>query len=217
MNKFLNFYSDRTLVQKNLIIIGISMILILFFAASYFLTTPSQKNTLPTSATLPTSSTLPSSAPFQTTKAIPSTNKLILYTNSYFSISYPDSLSYTEGQISGGGTSLVLRPKILDSSNAVIDIQTYPITIASQSAIMENVFTALNYQKNQITIANLPGVIFKGIFPTGKTPLRETAVIFTYQNRIYKLQLTYSGNVDNNDIEGVFKMIIAGFKPLPGQ
>ncbi len=212
MDRFLSSFSGRSSSQKILIVVFGSAILLLFLTLSYFLTTPSQNN----GQNLTGNAVSPSSIPLQTAKKTTFAGKPVPYANSYYSINYPDSFSYEEGQTSGGGTSLVLRPQSQDSSNAVIEIQTYDTSsVASQSAV-ENVFAAFGYQKSQITIFNTPGVEYKGLISNGGVSLRETAVIFTYQNRIYKLQLTYSGRTENIDAEQVFQKIVAGFKPSSG-
>jgi hypothetical protein len=97
----------------------------------------------------------------------------------------------------------------------LINIQTYDPSVSSQSAI-ENFFSALKYQRSQIIISNVPGVEYKGALPIGGTSLRDDAVIFTYQNWVYKLQLTYSGSTENNNAEQVFQGVVASFKLVPG-
>ena len=212
MDRFLSSFSDKSSAQKTLIVIGGSIVLLLFLAVSYFLTTPTQNN----GQSLPGQNVAPSSVPLQTAKRTSFGGKSVSYASSYYSITYPDSFSYEEGQIPGGGTSLLLRTQSQDSSNTVIEIQTYDTSsVASQSAI-ENVFLAFNYKQSPITVFNTPGVEYKGLVSNGGVSLRESVVIFTYQNRIYKLQLTYSGMAENSDAEQVFQKIVASFKPPSG-
>jgi hypothetical protein len=153
-----------------------------------------------------------------TNKTSPTITKSVAsYANAYYSISYPSTFSYQEGQISGGGTSLTLKSQNPDSSNTMIIIQTYNPSVSSQSAI-ENFFSALKYQRSQITISNVPAVKYKGVFPIqiAKLSLRETAVIFTYQNQVYKLQFKYSGSTENNNVEQIFQGVVASFKLASG-
>jgi len=143
------------------------------------------------------------------------TENVASYSNSWYSINYPNTFSYQESPLSGGGVSLTLKPQNLDSSNTMIIIQTYDPAVSSQSAI-ENFFSGLKYQRSQIIISNVPGVEYKGSLSVGGTSLRDDAVIFTYQNWVYKLQLTYSGNTENNSDEQVFQGVVKSFKLAPG-
>ena len=187
--------------------------MLLLIIVSYFLSSPSQTNNQ-----LPAQGVQPSIVPVQTNqKTLPTgiTGNVASYSNSWYSINYPVTFSYQESPLSGGGISLTLKPQNPDSSNTMIIIQTYDPAVSSQSAI-ENFFSALNYQRSQVTIANVPAVEYKGALPIGKVPLRDDAVIFTYQNWVYKLQLTYSGNTENSSAEQVFQGVVKSFKLASG-
>ncbi|GEM_PF-4812825 len=211
MDNLLVSFSGKSTREKVMITVLGSIIFLIILAILYFLTTPSQSN----KQSLPGEAVQPSSMPPQPIENTSFTGKPLPYKNSYYSISYPDSYSYKEGQISGGGTSLILKPQSQGSSSTVIEIQTYDASVASQSAV-ENVFSALNYQKSQIAVSNISATEFKGSISNGLVALWGTAVIFTYQNRVYKLQLSYLGKTENNDIEQVFQRIVAGFKLSSG-
>ena len=210
MDNLLVSFSEKGTREKVVITVLGSIIFLIILAILYFLTTPSQNN----KQSFPGEAVQPSSMPLQPIEKTSFTGKPLTYKNSYYSISYPDSYSHEEGQIPGGGTSLILKPQTQDSLNTVIEIQTYDALVASQSAV-ENVFSALGYQRNQTTVFNIPAVVYKGLISNGEASLRETAVIFTYQNRVYKLQLTYVSNNENSDAEQVLQRIVAGFKLSP--
>lgn len=211
MDNFLASFSGKSTREKVVITALGSFFFLIILAISYFLTTPPQNNKQSFSG----EAVQPSSISLQPTKNTSFTGKSLPYKNSYYSISYPDSYSYAEGQISGGGTSLTLKPQSQDSLNPVVEIQTYDASVASQSAI-ENVFSALGYQRSQTTVLNIPAVVYKGLISNGGASLRETAVIFTYQNKVYKLQLTYVSKNENSDAQQLFQRIVAGFKPSSG-
>lgn len=211
MDNLIASFSGKSTTQKVVITVLGSIIFLVILTASYFLTTPSQNN----KQSLPGEAVQPSSMPLGPTKITSFTGKPLPYKNSYYSITYPDSYSYEEGKISGGGTSLALKPQSQNSLNTAIEIQTYDAGIASQSAI-ENVFSSLGYQRNQTTVFNIPAVVYKGLISNGETSLREEAIIFTYQNRVYKLQLAYTSKNENSDAQQLFQGIVAGFKPSPG-
>ena len=192
---------------------GGCVILLVLIIVSYFLTSPSQTN-----SQLPTQTVQPSIVPVQTiqkTSPTGTAGNVASYTNSWYTINYPTTFSYQENPLLGGGISLTLTSLNPDSSNTLIAIQTYDPSVSSQSAI-EKFFSSLNYQRSQITISNLPGVEYKGSLSIGGTLLRDDAVIFTYQNWVYKLQLTYSGNTENYNVEKVFQGIVTSFKLVPG-
>jgi hypothetical protein len=213
VNEFLSSFSNRSSGQKILIVVGGCVIVLLLIIASYFLSSPSQNK-----SQLPAQTVQPSVVPVQTIqKILPMgiTGNVASYTNSWYSINYPNAFSYQENPLSGGGISLTLKHINPDPSNMVIIIQTYDPSVSSQSAI-ENFFSALNYQKSQITISNVPGVEYKGSLSVGGTSLRDDAVIFTYYNWVYKLQLTYAGSTENNAAEQVFQGVVKSFKLVPG-
>jgi hypothetical protein len=187
--------------------------LLLLIMISYLLTSPSQTNNQ-----LPAQGVQPSIVPVKTSqKTFPTgiTGNVASYSNSWYSINYPNTFSYQESPLSGGGISLTLKSQNPDFSNTMIIIQTYDPAVSPQSTI-ENFFSGLKYQRSQITISNVPAVEYKGALPIGGTSLRDDAVMFTYQNWVYKLQLTYSGNTENSSAEQVFQEVVKSFKFAPG-
>ncbi len=207
MDKILGSFEEKSPGQKILITLGISLLLIVFLAASYIFTTPKQNNTEQPStseAQIPQTSSFPVNNP--------ASQKNKTYTSPYFSVSYPSSYSYQEGQVEGDSQSfsLLLKPAVTNQEKPVIEFQIYGPGLASQSAI-ESVFTALNYKKSNATVSGITAVMYKGSVPSGNLTLSEEAVVFTYLNRVYKVQLTYTGKEDTG-LENIFSSVVSAIK-----
>jgi hypothetical protein len=138
-----------------------------------------------------------------------------IYSNSEYQIYIPSTFYYQTQSLSGGGESLILKPKTPDGNATYIEIQVYSPFSASQSAV-ENVFLALGYSKNQIFVGNLPATEFKGSIAQDSNYIKEMAVIFTNLNRVYKIQLTYVSKQENKQIEQIFNNIVSGLVPSTG-
>lgn len=210
MDRVLDSFSNKSTPQKTIIVILATFLFLGILAALYFITTPAAT----TNQIQNQNSRVPQVTPSAGNPQLPS-NKWQSYSAPYFIINYPQTYSYQVGVIPGGGTSLILKPQTQDSTNEVIEIQTYSPSVASQSAI-ENSLTALGYQRSDITVNSIPATEFTGSISGGGSTLREIAVVFTYQNRVYKFQLSYSSQQKNSGIEQIFNTIVSSFKPPTG-
>lgn len=209
MDRVLDSFSNKSTPQKTIIVILVTFLFLGVLAVLYFITTPAVTN-----QTQNQNSQSPQVTPSSQNPQLPS-NKWQSYSAPYFIINYPQDFSYQAGVISGGGTSLILKPQTQNSTNEVIEIQTYSPSVASQSAV-ENGLTALGYQRSDITVSSIPATEFTGSISGGGSTLREIAVVFTYQNRVYKFQLSYSSQQKNSGIEQIFNTVVSSFKPQTG-
>ncbi len=212
MDKFLEFFSQRTTSQKILITIAGALIFLFFLAVVYILTTPPQ----PKSNLTKDNNSKAQTPTLATINTQPTSPVLKAYQDKYYQISYPDNLIIEPGIIGNDPeqTSLLIHPPTNSSGNTEynIEIEALSSKVSSISAILA-VFTALGYQKGNITVSNgLPAYIFKGQTEIQSRTLQEIAVFLEDKGRIFKLQLTYNNlNVDPR-IELVFLRILPTFR-----
>jgi hypothetical protein len=212
MDRFSSIFENKTKKQKILIGIGFSALAFFLLLVSYLITTPGQNKSQVQNGQIPEVTAI--SVQNSNMSQLPNTAKIPTenYKNSDFQIKYPSTFSYQQEVLSGGGESLVLNPKTPDGNGTYIEIQVYSPSSASQSAI-EDVFSALGYSKSQILVAKLPATEFKGSIVQDSNSMREMAVIFTNQSKVYKIQLAYFSKQENKEIEQIFNNIVSGLIP----
>lgn len=215
MDKFSSIFENKTENQKVVIGIGFSALVLFLLLVSYLITTPGQNKPQVQNNQIPEVTAIPVQNSNTTQLPITSKTQTESYVNSDFQIKYPSTFSYQEEFLSGGGESLILKPKTSDGNATYIEIQVYNPSSASQSAV-EDVFSALGYAKSQISVGNLPATEFKGSIAQGSSYMREMAVIFTNQSRVYKIQLAYFSKQENKEIEQIFNNIVSGLIPSTG-
>lgn len=204
MDKFIDWFAERSTFQKILITLGICAFLLFLIAASYLLTNPTPSDKTNNTVSNSNNSSAPTSG---STSSQPNTAWQI-YSADTFQVSYPQSLTGAPGIISGGGTALTLTGKegVTDYN---IEIQ---VTDSAQTPVdnIYEIFRSFEYKEEQTTLKNIIAKKFSG--RTGD--ITETAVIFENRGKVYKIQLFYQSSGRSPQIDQMFEGVISTFTLL---
>ena len=221
MDRFSSIYENKTENQKVLIGLGFSALALLLLAVSYFLTTPKQisnPNTSGNSAAGQNPSASPGASSdnsFPKSSSLPKANVpegWETYKYSDYQISYPADFTPQPGVISGGGVSLTLQQKDQTALQSSIEMQVYD----SKTVPLQRVSAGLSdlgYAKSALTIGGINAQRFSGsiLVSTSSANLHTIAVIFENKNRTFKIQLDYSSESKNDQVENIFNNIVSSF------
>lgn len=231
MEKLFSSFESKTQNQKIIIGLSFSAVTLFLLALSYLLTTPkinpqenksSQSNseTSPAPVNPASKSSFPNSSsgvPGTVPVSIPKGWETYKYTD--FEISYPSNFSVQFGAISGGGVSLAFaqKPSTLAVSQGHIEMQVYDAKNVPLGRISEG-FTGLGYTKSAVTIGEINAQKFSdSITATTSASLHTSAVIFANKGKTFKIQLDYTAQGQDSQIENTYNQIVSTFRFAPAQ
>ena len=209
VDKFIDWFADRPVIQQILITAGICAFLLFLIGASYVLTNPTSGNK--TGNTISNSSNNNSSS--QNPIGSSQNNNWGTYKGDGYQINYPSDVSIQSGVISGGagGTALIIEGKTPDLSKFTISIQVTNISATPLENILK-IFRGFGYKESEILLSNISAKKFTGQIGGGSFVLQETVIAFENRGKLYKIDLFYENAQKNPKIEQEFLKILETFK-----
>ncbi|HVT00982.1 MAG TPA: hypothetical protein VHE53_01970 [Patescibacteria group bacterium] len=131
------------------------------------------------------------------------------FTNGAMQISYPNGFTPTESAINGGGEAV----SFTNGANQTIEIDTYD-TATTPLTQLVNALRALGYKEERVD--NGDGITYKfaGSVGGGPNMIREKAILFSQNNKTYRILLTYRSATTDSDLEDAFDSMVGSLQLL---
>lgn len=146
--------------------------------------------------------------------------KWTLFEGESFTFQYPPDWNAQEYGIAGGGTALIIKPKILPEglNYPQFVLQTQPATptaLQNKRAFLEG----FSMQKSETQIGSDKAIVYKGTIPfksvgdkTVNEPLQDTTVLLEKDGTLYTFKYEYEGSERNAALDDYFNDFILSFK-----
>ncbi|HVZ67589.1 MAG TPA: hypothetical protein VG917_05020 [Patescibacteria group bacterium] len=180
-------------------ILGAVMLVFVFFTLLGLGKTSTSQNQAPKTSPTPAGD---SRETFKANPNLPGGKKVLSekFTNDSMQINYPSGFTPSESAINSGGDAVILTN---DASRETIEIDIYNSSSMPVTQIV-NALRALGYKETRTD--NGQGITYKfaGSVGVGPNAIREKAIVFSQNNKTYRILLTYRSATTDSDIEQAF-------------
>lgn len=204
-----NFVQNKKALIGGVVVIVLVLFVSLFSIFSSPSKAPGSANKIPVD-TLPIDSNNPDTTTGSNPPPVPTQSRQE-YKNSLYSFIYPQGFNASPTIVEGNAGGVVVTSA---DKKVKIEVQIYNTQNTSIDKI-DQTFKALGYKSSdKIISGEYDAREYEGELNMGEAHLHESAVVVEYENKIYKLQMTYNSPSVNLQGESAFDLIISTFKFL---